>query len=161
MKKNKEICKISIIKNPVHFLAFGLGTGFAPIAPGTVGTFLGVIIYIVNNYYLLINELLLIIISTLIGIYICGKTAHDIDCHDHQGIVWDEVTGFFITMFLVPFNAVNIMLGFILFRFFDIIKPWPIKQIDRKVSGGLGIMLDDVLAGIFANISINLILYCL
>lgn len=161
MKISKQVSKREIIKNPIHFLAFGLGLGFSPIAPGTAGTLLGIVIYFLTSYSLLMNQLVIIILSIIFGIYICGKTAADIGCHDHPGIVWDEVTGFLITMFMLPFSLFNIILGFILFRIFDIVKPWPIKIIDKKLFGGFGIMLDDVIAGIFSNISLNIILYCL
>jgi phosphatidylglycerophosphatase A len=158
MAQQNNINYLNIIKNPVHFLAFGLGLGFLPLAPGTFGTILGVVLYIAS-YYLGINLLLLAILSFILGIYLCGRTARDINYHDHPGIVWDEVAGYLITMLFVPYTYINILLGFVLFRLFDIVKPWPIKVIDQKITGGLGIMLDDVLAAIFANMVLNLILY--
>lgn len=106
-----------------------------------------------------IPGLFLIIISFIFGVYICGKTAKDINHHDHPGIVWDEVVGYLLTMLFIPFDLVYIALGFLLFRFFDILKPWPIRTIDKHVQGGLGIMLDDILAGIYANIIMNIIIY--
>jgi len=94
---------------------------------------------------------LLTLIVTVAGIPICDIAAKKLDEHDFGGIVWDEIAGYLITMWLVPFSWQAMVLGFILFRFFDILKPWPIKWIDRQVHGGLGIMLDDVLAGVFAG----------
>ncbi len=154
-----EINKVKIVKNPIHFIAFGLGLGFMPIAPGTFGTLLGVVIYIINFLYLSVSSILLIFLFFISGIYICGKTAKDIKHHDHPGIVWDEVVGYLLTMLFIPFSLLHLVLGFLLFRFFDILKPWPIRNIDRKVDGGLGIMLDDVLAGLYANIIMNIIIY--
>lgn len=93
-----------------------------------------------------------------VGVYLCGKAASDVGVHDHPAIVWDEIAGFFITMIAVPPGWFYLLLGFVLFRLFDILKPWPIKAIDRSVHGGLGIMLDDVLAGIMACLTIHLYL---
>ena len=94
----------------------------------------------------------LTVLVSVSGIWICGAAARLLGEHDFGGIVWDEIAGFLITMWLVPYSWYTMLLGFILFRFFDILKPWPIKWIDQKVEGGLGIMLDDVLAGIFAGL---------
>ena len=152
------INKTQIIKNLIHLLAFGLGLGFMPFMPGTFGTLLGVLIYFLNNYYLITSEIVLLIFTTILGIYICGKTAKDIKHHDHPGIVFDEVVGYLVTMMFISFSVLNMMLGFILFRIFDIVKPWPISYCDKKLSGGFGIMFDDILAGIFANLVLRLIL---
>ncbi len=154
-----NVTKKQIIKNPVHFLAFGLGLGFLPYMPGTFGTLLGVLIYCLNNYYFSISPSIILIISFIMGIYICGRTAKDINHHDHPGIVFDEVVGYFVTMLYIKFNTLNVVLGFILFRIFDIVKPWPINYIDKKVSGGFGIIIDDILAGIYANLVLRLILF--
>lgn len=150
--------KLLILKNPIYFLAFGLGLGFAPFAPGTFGTLLGVLIYVLNHYFTHFNELAVIFISFIIGVYICDKTAKALNHHDHPGIVWDEVVGYLITMINIKFSIVNLLIGFVLFRFFDILKPWPIKIADQKIPGGFGIMIDDVLAAIYANIVLQLII---
>ena len=94
---------------------------------------------------------LLTLIVTVVGVWICGIAAEKLGEHDFGGIVWDEISGFLITMWLVPLTWQTIVAGFILFRFFDILKPWPIKWLDRQVKGGFGIMIDDVLAGVFAG----------
>ena len=98
-----------------------------------------------------------VVVMSIAGIYICGKAADDVGVHDHPAIVWDEFVGFFITMFMIPISWKSILVGFILFRIFDILKPWPISYIDKKMTGGFGIMFDDVLAGIFALIIMQLI----
>lgn len=161
MNKNADFIK-KIITNPIHFLAFGLGLGLLPFIPGTFGTLLGVLIYILNKLYLGYSEIIIIIFSFILGVYLCGKTAKALNHHDHPGIVFDEVVGYLITMCntmgLISFNLTHIILGFLLFRIFDIIKPWPISYVDRKVQGGFGIMFDDVLAGVCANIVLNIII---
>jgi phosphatidylglycerophosphatase A len=102
---------------------------------------------------------LVLVLAAGLGIYLCGRTARDLGVHDHPGIVWDEFVGFWITMLLVPVHWVWILAGFVLFRLFDIWKPWPIRLVDRQVHGGFGIMLDDVLAGVYAWLVLQLLLY--
>lgn len=94
--------------------------------------------------------------AAIIGIFLCGEAARELKVHDHPGIVWDEFVGFWITMIAVPVTGLNILLGFALFRLFDIWKPWPISWCDKHVHGGLGIMLDDVLAGVLALACLHL-----
>lgn len=139
-----------IFSNPVYLAAFGFGSGLAPKAPGTFGTLAAVPFYLLMSQLSWPLYLLVVLLTAGIGIYLCGKTARALGVHDHPGIVWDEFVGFWITMLLVPPNAFNILLGFVLFRLFDILKPWPIRLADKKVGGGFGIMLDDILAGIMA-----------
>lgn len=140
-----------ILSDPVLFLAFGFGSGLAKKAPGTFGTVAAIPLYCLFAQANSIIYSLLTLIVTIGGVWICDIAAKKLDEHDFGGIVWDEIAGFLITMWLVPFSWQNLVLGFILFRFFDIIKPWPIKWIDQQVQGGLGIMLDDVLAAVFAG----------
>ncbi len=97
----------------------------------------------------------------LSGIVICRKAADSLKAHDHPAIVWDEIVGMMITMAWIEPGALNLALGFVLFRLFDILKPWPIRPLDRKIQGGTGIMLDDAAAGILANISLVVLLYYL
>ncbi len=138
-------------KDPVHWLAFGLGSGLSPKAPGTMGTIAALPIYWFFLQDLsLAMYLLVLVLTSLIGIYLCDKTAKDLKVHDHGGIVFDEWVGMWITLLLVPQGWQWLLLAFVLFRFFDIVKPWPIKYFDEKVAGGLGIMLDDIVAGIIA-----------
>lgn len=140
----------SVWRNPIHFLAFGLGSGAAPKAPGTFGTLAAVPLWYLMAQTSLPVYLVLILAAFVIGIWLCGRTSRDLGVHDHGGIVWDEFVGYWITMIAVPVDWIWALLGFILFRLFDIWKPWPIRPVDRRVHGGLGIMLDDVLAGVFA-----------
>ena len=140
----------AILANPIHLLAFGFGAGLSPKAPGTMGTIVAVLIYLLLPSMPPIIYAGLILLSFIFGIWICGKTAEDLGVHDHGGIVWDEFVGYWITMFMAPSGLFWVLLGFVLFRLLDIFKPWPIKWADKELAGGLGIMLDDVLAGIMA-----------
>ncbi|KEQ16880.1 phosphatidylglycerophosphatase A family protein [Endozoicomonas numazuensis] len=151
----------SVWKNPVHFFAFGLGSGLSPVAPGTFGTLAAIPFYLVFQYLPLWNYLLVLAVSIVLGIWLCGKTSKDLGVHDHPGIVWDEFVGYWITMLVAPSGWEWVLTGFILFRIFDIWKPWPIGWLDQKVHGGLGIMIDDIIAGIFALISLQVIAHLL
>jgi len=140
----------TIWKNPIHFLAYGLGSGAAPIAPGTAGTLAAIPFYLICQEWPLSYYLILLLVMTVFGIWICDVTAKDAGVHDHPGIVWDEFTGYFITMTLAPTGFIWVVIGFILFRLFDIWKPWPISWVNNNVMGGWGIMVDDILAAILA-----------
>jgi phosphatidylglycerophosphatase A len=146
----------SVWRNPVHFLAFGLGSGAAPRAPGTAGTLAALLLYLVLPAMSPFVYAVLLLSGFLLGVWICGKTARDIGVHDHGGIVWDEFIGFWLTMFLAPPGLFWLLSGFVLFRVFDIVKPWPIRWFDRHVHGGFGIMIDDVLAGVMAWMCLQL-----
>jgi len=147
----------SVWRNPVHFLAFGLGSGAAPRAPGTFGTVAAVLIYLVLPPMSVAVYLLFLTLTFAVGVWLCGRTAADIGVHDHGGIVWDEFVGLWLTLFLAPPGMTWVLLGFLLFRVFDIVKPWPIAWCDKHVEGGLGIMIDDVLAGLMALACLQLI----
>jgi len=152
--KNKLLAK-DIMSKPVLFLAFGFGSGLAKKMPGTMGTLAAIPVYLAfieTNFW--IYSVLTILVSVS-GIWICEIAAKRLGEHDYGGIVWDEVAGFLITMWWVPFSWNAVLVGFILFRIFDILKPWPIKWIDQKVDGGLGIMLDDILAGVLAAVVLS------
>ena len=92
----------------------------------------------------------MILVAFVLGVYLCERTSRDLGVHDHGGIVWDEFVGLWITLILVPPGWGWVLLGFVLFRLFDILKPQPIGWADKRVAGGFGIMIDDVLAGIYA-----------
>jgi len=147
----------SIWRNPVHFLAFGFGSGATSVAPGTVGTLAALIPYYFMQQLSQPAYLLMLVVTALLGIYLCGKTARDIGVHDHGGIVWDEFVGMWLTMFAAPSGWLWVVIGFVLFRFFDIVKPMPIGWLDKRVHGGTGIMLDDIVAGSFAWVCLQLI----
>ncbi len=148
-----------LLINTNHFFAFGFGSGLAPKAPGTFGTLAAVPIYwLLQDLAWPIYGTWLIVTFAL-GVYWCDRSSKQLGVHDHGGIVWDEFVGYWITMFLAPAGWLWMLLGFVLFRFFDIIKPWPIGWLDRKVGGGLGIMIDDVLAGVYSFIVLQACVY--
>lgn len=149
----------TVFYSPIHLLAFGFGSGLAPKAPGTVGTLAAVPFYLLMQPLSLSSYLVIVLIAFALGVWVCGESAKRLGEHDYGGIVWDEFVGFWITMMAAPTGWSWIVLGFVLFRLFDIIKPWPIKVADQQVQGGLGIMLDDVLAGIMAGFCLQLIVY--
>ena len=155
MEKPTEKLRLS---NPIHFLATGFGSGLAPIMPGTIGTIAAIPVYLLLVHFSAWLLVAVILVGSVVGIYLCDRTAKDMQVHDHGSIVWDEFIGFWITMLAVSTSDWRaVLLGFLLFRFFDIIKPWPIRWLDKKVHGGLGIMLDDIVAGIFAAICLYFI----
>ena len=139
------------LAHPVHFFALGFGSGLSPKAPGTMGTLMAVPFVLLWQQLPLWGFALVVLLSCLVGVWLCGVTARNLGVHDHPGIVWDEFAGYWLTMLFAPSGWQWLLLGFVLFRIFDILKPWPIGWVDRRVSGGLGIMLDDILAGIYAG----------
>ena len=140
-----------LLRDPVHFLAFGFGAGLSPVAPGTFGTLVAAPIVAVVMSFGLMAHLAFALASALVGIYICGESARRLGVHDHPGIVWDEIAGFAVTMLAAPRGWYWLLAGFVLFRFFDVVKPWPIREADHSLRGGVGIMLDDIIAGVFAG----------
>ena len=136
--------------NVWHFLAFGLGSGLAKKAPGTWGTLVGLAFVPLLHMLPLWVALLLIAAASVFGVWLCGRVATDLGVHDHGGIVWDEFVGIWITLIFLPNTWLWLLLGFVVFRLLDIAKPWPISVLDRKVGGGFGIMIDDILAGVIA-----------
>lgn len=137
------------LRNPWHLLATGLGSGMFPWMPGTVGS-----VAAIPLWYFLIQlswplYALVVMLSLCLGVYVCHQTARDMGVHDHGCIVWDEFVGMWITLMALPVNNWRwVLAGFVVFRVLDIWKPWPIRWFDNKVPGGIGIMIDDVIAGI-------------
>ncbi len=132
------------------WVSLGFGSGLAPKAPGTFGTMAGVLIFLLMSDLNLYVYIAITIAFYFFGVWAAQVYSDHLGVHDHGSIVWDEVVGFLITMIAIPAQWQWILLGFILFRLFDIWKPWPIGWLDAKVHGGTGIMIDDVLAGIYA-----------
>jgi phosphatidylglycerophosphatase A len=151
--------------NPWHLLATGFGSGLSPVVPGTMGTLASVPFYLLLAQLPLTLYIVVVIAASLIGIKICQVTSNDMQVHDHGSIVWDEFAGFWITMLIVPvlqlpvFEWKWLLAGFVLFRFFDMVKPWPIGWLDKRVHGGLGIMLDDLVAGVMSALALALVGY--
>lgn len=159
---NDPRTRISLV-NPWHLLATGFGSGLSPIIPGTIGTLASIPFFLLLAQLPLVAYILLVVIASIIGIKICQVTADDMGVHDHGSIVWDEFAGFWLTMLVVPLYNISVwdwhwtLAGFVLFRFFDMVKPWPISWLDKQVHGGFGIMIDDLLAGVFSAICLVLL----
>jgi phosphatidylglycerophosphatase A len=141
---------MNIWRDPLMWLACGFGTGAARVAPGTFGTLVGLPFYYFMQPLSSWSYLAIVAVFFIIGIGLCGHAAKKLNVHDHPGIVWDEVVGYLVTMFMAPAGWLWVVVGFALFRLFDIWKPWPIRFLDQQVGGGFGIMVDDLLAGIYA-----------
>ncbi|MDO6461173.1 phosphatidylglycerophosphatase A [Granulosicoccaceae sp. 1_MG-2023] len=148
--KGKPLGLRDLFSHPLNFFSLGFGSGLAPKAPGTFGTLAAVPLWWLLQPLPLSVYLLVTLIACVAGIWFCDVTARDLGVHDHSGIVWDEIAGFLITMVAAPAGLGWLIAGFALFRFFDVLKPWPISWFDRQVHGGLGIMLDDIVAGLMA-----------
>lgn len=151
--------KASLLRHPVHFLSLGFGSGLSPWAPGTMGTLVTLPIFYLLALLPWWQYALIVVLGLVVGIWLCDSTARAMGQHDAPAIVWDEIIGYLIGMFLVPAELIWIVAGFFIFRFFDIVKPWPIRVIDQRVRGGLGIMMDDVLAGIFTGVCMHALVW--
>ncbi len=147
------------LRDPGHLLSFGLGSGLLPKAPGTWGSVAAIPVYyalvwLPRPYYLLV-----VLMAFVVGVWLCDRTSRALGVHDHGGIVWDEFVGVWITLAAQPVAPAWVVLGLLLFRVLDIAKPWPIRWLDRQIHGGLGIMLDDAVAGVAALILLSLARY--
>ena len=156
MAKAPDNLARTVLTDPVHILAFGFGTGLSPVAPGTVGSLVGVLFAWLTLDLGLPLQLGVAAAISLSGVWICGESARRIGVHDHGGIVWDEIAGMYITLLAAPPTVAGWILAFVLFRAFDIAKPWPIRDLDHRLGGGVGIMLDDLAAALYALILLAL-----
>jgi phosphatidylglycerophosphatase A len=147
------------LKDPVVLVAVGFGSGLVPRAPGTAGTVVAIPLFMLMQSLPLVTYLLVTTCLFIAGIWICTYTAEKLGVHDHPSIVIDEIVGYLITMIAAPEGWLPIVIGFVLFRILDAVKPWPISWFDRNINGGLGIMLDDVVAGVIAMAIIQGLLY--
>lgn len=138
------------LRRPTHFLGFGFGSGLLPHMPGTMGSLAAIPVVVLMSHLALAPYLGLTVLASVLGVFICQKVSDDLGVHDHGAIVWDEIVGMMIVFIAIPISWHSLLLGFILFRFFDIVKPWPISYLDKNVHGGLGIMVDDLLAGVMS-----------
>ena len=150
MNRGPDKLSRTVLTDPVHFLAFGFGTGLAPVAPGTFGSLPGVLLFWLTLEFGLYVQLGVAAGLAAAGIWICGESARRIGVHDHGGIVWDEIAGMYVTLLAAPQTVPGFIAAFVLFRVMDIVKPWPIRDLDHRIHGGLGIMLDDLVAALYA-----------
>lgn len=148
-----------LLKRPACFLGLGFGSGLAPKAPGTFGTLAALPLYWLMQDLPLITYISIVVLAFIAGIWICQKSAEWLQKDDPSAVVWDEIVGYLVTMIAAPSGWQWMVLGFVLFRFFDILKPWPINLADKAIHGGLGIMVDDVIAGVFSLVVIQWLYY--
>ncbi len=158
MKRGAPI-PVRLLWDPGHCLALGLGTGLAPRAPGTVGSLLGVALYWPMAALPTAGYMSMVAALFAVGVWLCGRTARRLGVADHSAIVWDEVVGVLVTLGWAAPSVLNGIVGFGLFRLFDIWKPGPIRWLDARVQGGLGIMVDDLAAGCLAGVGLALFEY--
>lgn len=138
-----------LLSKPQYFFALGFGAGLSPYAPGTVGAAMGVAMYWAIAHLPLAWQLGLLTALFLVGCYFCETTGLALGTRDHRAIVWDEIWGMAAVLAIIPSARLNWVSAFVLFRFFDIVKPWPINYLDRQVQGGFGVMLDDLIAAAY------------
>lgn len=136
------------LRNPIHFLALGFGSGLLHPAPGTWGSLVGVIVGALLLPWLDAKTFfILTALCFFLGIWLCERTSHDMGVHDHGSIVWDEIVAVFLVLLAVPqVSLFWCTIAFVTFRLFDILKPYPIRYFDEKLTNGFGIMVDDILA---------------
>jgi len=144
-------------KYPVHFLAYGFGTGLIPFAPGTFGSLIGVALFWFMAPVGAASYAGLVVVMFVAGIFICGQTARDVGAIDPGFIVYDEIVGFLVAMYLLPRDLRWIAAGFVVYRIFDIWKPFPIHYVESHLGLGLGIMTDDVIAGVYTLTVLHLV----
>ncbi|MFO1436181.1 MAG: phosphatidylglycerophosphatase A [Gammaproteobacteria bacterium] len=147
----------NLLQDPLHLLALGFGAGCLKPGPGTWGSVIGIAVYFLVRTLSLPVYVLIVVLAFGLGVWICGRTAVTLGVADHPSIVWDEVVGVLITLAAAPGGWRWWVAGFLLFRLLDIAKPWPVRWVDRHVHGGLGIMLDDAVAGVMACLVLQVI----
>jgi phosphatidylglycerophosphatase A len=148
-----------VLTDPVHLVAFGFGTGLMPIAPGTWAS-----LFTAIAFWFLPEMPMTVYLGVvgglfLLGVWICGESSRRLKVHDFQGIVFDEVVGMLATLIVVIRDPIWIIVAFFFFRVADVWKPWPIRDVDHSLAGGLGIMLDDLLAAVYAALATFLMQY--
>ncbi len=142
-----------MLAHPARVIALGFGTGLSPFAPGTVGTLLGFPVYRIASAWLApygpLGMLAFIAVAFVLGVWACGRTGHDLGIADHSGMNWDEIVAFQLVLMLTPPDWQWQTFAFFGFRFFDVVKPPPVRQVDARLKGGLGVMADDILAAFY------------
>ena len=149
-KTELRVLRQKVLRDPILLAAFGFGTGLTPKAPGTVGTLLGVVLAWTTLPMTLYPRLALGVVLFLFGIWLCGSAGRRTGVHDHPGVVWDEIVAMYLVLLTLPATIGLWTAAYLLFRLFDIWKPWPIRDLDHRLGGGLGTMLDDLFAALYA-----------
>ncbi len=149
---------VFLLSHPAHFIALGLGSGLAPKAPGTFGTLAALPLYALLAGFLSPLQIAVLCVPVfLLGAWAAQRTCHDLGVHDHGGIVIDEIVAMWLVLVAAPASLAGWGAAFALFRLFDIVKPWPISWLDARVPGGIGVMLDDLLAALYAILGLFLL----
>ena len=157
-ERNRDFKKYVQLTNPIHLLAVGLGSGMSPIMPGTMGSAMAIPLWLLFDGLQPFLYWVLIVVAFIFGCFLCQKTSDDTHTHDSGHIVWDEFVGMWITLFFIPqISVLWVAIAFVAFRVFDMAKPWPIRWFDKRVPGGFGIMVDDVIAAIFSSVTVYVI----
>lgn len=156
---DKQLRQRVSLRNPDHFMGLGFGSGLVPFMPGTFGSLAALPLLVAMSHLSVFWFVFVTVLCFIIGIRFCQKTSDALGLHDHGSIVWDEIAGMMVVFIAIPINPLTLAIGFLLFRFFDILKPWPISICDKKVHGGFGIMLDDILAGAMACGCLHVVVY--
>ena len=151
------IIPLRMLANPIHCFSFGFGSGLLPKMPGTWGTIVAFIFFTPMMKLSSTSYLLLLVILTMFSIFAADYTSKELGVHDHSAIVCDEIVGYLLVLFFVPHTFIYILLSFVSFRFFDIVKPWPINFLDKNIPGGAGIVLDDIVAAVYAILALLLL----
>jgi phosphatidylglycerophosphatase A len=151
----------ALLRHPAAWIASGFGSGFSPFAPGTVGTAVALLPWLWLRTLPLPFYALAVVLAFAIGVWASAWVVRRSDVQDPQVVVWDEFVGVWIALIAAPAGWVWMLVGFALFRLFDIWKPWPVSWADEKLHGGLGVMLDDVIAGVYALIVMQLAVFFL
>ena len=146
-----------LFTHPAHFFGLGFGTGLTPKAPGTIGTLVGLPLFWLISNYLISTQLIIIAVLFVIGIYFCAKTGNALNVPDHGAIVWDEIVATMLVLTFTPMVWQWWVVAFLLFRLFDIWKPYPICYFDIKLKNGFGVMFDDLLAALYSILSLKFI----
>lgn len=147
-----------LIAHPAHFFALGFGSGLTKKAPGTFGTLVGLPLFWLISNYTFSTQLGVAFMLFVFGVYVCEKTGKALGVADHGSIVWDEIVAMMLVLFFTPFTWLGWLAAFLLFRLFDIWKPFPIRYFDAKLKNGFGVMFDDLLAAIYAILVLKFIL---
>ncbi len=155
----KEKIPVNIWRNPIYFIACCFGVGLLPVMPGTYATIFAIPVYYGLSHFSLLTYIIITLLITAIAMYVSDKMSKDIGIHDHPGMAIDEVVGYLWAMIAVPAHWYTILIGFALFRLFDIWKPGPIGWVDRNVHGGFGIVVDDIAAAVPTWIILQIIVH--
>lgn len=148
-----------VFTNPIYLTACGFGTGLVPKAPGTVGTMVAIPIFAASSWLPVPVQGVVLVCMFMVGCFVCDTVAGSLETRDPGVIVWDEIVGYCVAMFMIPMSFQSIVIGFAIFRMFDILKPWPISWVEKKFSGGFGIMIDDVVAGFGCNAILHILVF--